>query len=508
MASSSDDRVTNKKREHLRQLEKLKREATKAERECRLHSSTFHHRYNNNNDENSRDHGEGLSSLDVELKRFSTDRESELKRLCQRLTEAKVGVRKFKDVVIKSQQKLPASPQTVEELRSKMVDIESSISAFKAKQKAIYDDLIRDELQCVNEIASLDKKMAAWERQKPLSARSTAGRGDAAIARLFPGAGGVDAVADLPPAVLAFEKFQQQSGGSCGGWNEEDHAIFMRIRQKHKGKSSLFIEEAAPLLAPRSSDDILRHEEWFREHDRLLEAKRAAIEEWRKSKLVKQKEGCDSYRENEQAEKDRLRRMEMERREKAELDKIKKEAEVAAWKRAREEEKARETDKKVAEEEEAKRKAEVEAARKAKLKIKADEFARAKEEAARELREAEARADRIEREKKRKTAAEEILKFQERDQMTVAQRIVFNQRRAAEEIEKARRLEKMKENVSVERDPERLVRPTKGMEERRRAKEKEEEEERNRFVKGERNGASFNVRQIQHRATPSWRTGV
>ena len=41
--------------------------------------------------------------------------------------------------------------------------------------------------------------------------------------------------------------------------------------------------------------------------------------------------------------------------------------------------------------------------------------------------------------------------------LQVAQRIVFNQRRAEEEAEKAERLEKMKENVVVkaERDPDR-----------------------------------------------------
>jgi len=95
--------------------------------------------------------------------------------------------------------------------------------------------------------------------------------------------------------------------------------------------------------------------------------------------------------------------------------------------------------------------------------------------------------------------------------MTVAQRIVFNQRRAEEEAEKAERLEKMKENVVVkaERDPDRLVRMTKGMEERRRAQREEEEEEKRSRVKGVRNGgANFNVKQIQHRATPSWRAGV
>ena len=145
------------------------------------------------------------------------------------------------------------------------------------------------------------------------------------------------------------------------------------------------------------------------------------------------------------------------------------------------------------------------------VKAKAEEFVREREKVKRVADEAEARKEREERQQKRKTAAEEILKFQERDQMTVAQRIVFNQKRAFEEEEKAKRLERMKENVvvNVERDPERLVRLTKGMEERKKAKEEEEEEAKKQSVKGARKtGANLNVRQIQHRATPTWRAGV
>ena len=510
--ASTDELLTKKKREHLRQLEKLRREATKSERECRLHVSSFHHRANNAGHGSGAVDAEGnLSTLDAEIKRLTSERETELKRLSQQLTSTKMSVRKFRESVAKSKQRLPPSPAVLEDLRTKMVDIESHVSAFKAQQKSVYDDLNRVETQCCNEIASLEKKMIAWEQQqqqtRPLSARS--GTSSSAALRLFPSG---DASGDLPAAVVAFEKFQQQSGGVCGGWNEEDHSIFLRVRQKHKGKTnSAFIEEALPLLAPRSADDLHHHETWFREHEKLLEAKKTAIEEWRKGKRVKQQEESDSYRETEGEEMEKRRVLDAARRERDEKEKARKEAEVAAWKEAKEAEKAREENEKRAQQEEAKRKAELEASRKAKLREKAEEFAREREEAKRAAQAEEARREKRERQVRRKNAAEEIMRFQERDQMTVAQRIVFNQRRVEEEQEKAKRLEKMKENVAVnvERDPERLVRPTKGMEERKKAQQQEEEEGKRRNVKGMREGAaSCNVRQIQHRATPSWRAGV
>merc|ERR1712087_693408 len=243
----------------------------------------------------------------------------------------------------------------------------------------------------------------------------------------------------------------------------------------------------------------------------LLEAKKKAIEEWKSEKLCKQKEEIGTYKEKEGEETERKRKIEAERREREEREREKKEAEVAAWKEAKELERRATEEEEEAKKRGAKKKEEAEAARKMVVKARAEEFAREREEAKRVTEEEEARKERIERERRRKTAAEEILKFQERDQMTVAQRIVFNQKRLFEEEEKAKRLAKMKENVvvNVERDPERLVKMTKGMEERKRAKKEEEAELKRLSVVGSRNGnASFNVRQIQHRTTPSWRAGV
>lgn len=530
-ALSNDDLLQRKKREHLRELEKLRREAVKAERDCRLQiSSLFHPRSGGGG---SRSHRSGSSShrsgastrqgtsdaaenddletLGADVKRISSEREAELKMLFQQLTTAKIGVKKFKECVAKSKQRLPPSPAVMEDLRSKMVDVESNVSAFKSKQKSVYDELNRLEAQCVNEISSLEKKMVAWEQQqqRPLTARGGGG-GKAASARLYP-SGGAEANVELPAAVVTFEKFQQQSGGICGGWNEEDHAIFLRLRLKHKGKAPAFIEEALPLLAPRSREDLESHEEWFREYEGLLDAKKKAIEEWRMEKREKQKEESGTYRETEEQESDKKRQTEAERREREEIERAKNEAEVLAWKEAKEEERLAKEEQEAAMKRESKKKEEASAARKAIVKAQAEEFAREREEVKRVAEEAEARKERLERDRKRKTAAEEILKFQERDQMTVAQRIVFNQKRVFEEEEKVKRLEKMKENVviNVERDPERLVKLTKGMEERKKAKEEEEEELKRRAVKGVRNGgANFNVRQIQHRATPSWRSGV
>jgi hypothetical protein len=40
----------------------------------------------------------------------------------------------------------------------------------------------------------------------------------------------------LVQEVSAFQRFLQDSGGHTGGWDEEDHLLFLHLRNKHKGK--------------------------------------------------------------------------------------------------------------------------------------------------------------------------------------------------------------------------------------------------------------------------------
>lgn len=39
-----------------------------------------------------------------------------------------------------------------------------------------------------------------------------------------------------------FHKFIAKTGGYTGGWSEEDHMTFLRLRNKHKGKPTFFVE--------------------------------------------------------------------------------------------------------------------------------------------------------------------------------------------------------------------------------------------------------------------------
>lgn len=99
------------------------------------------------------------------------------------------------------------------------------------------------------------------------------------------------------------------------------------------------------------------------------------------------------------------------------------------------------------------------------------------------------------RQKKRKTAADEISRFQERDLHKLELKILNRQLKEDEKAEKQRKLAKLKEKVenNVSRDPSRLYKPTKGWEER---------------TKKIGPTGSGPLLHIPHRAIPTWRQGV
>lgn len=466
------------KREHMRELEKLKRDAIKAEKDCRL--QVFHRR-------------EDIEAIDLEVKKLAEERETEAKRIVQTLTTTKTTLKQFKSY-IQTRKNPQGKPLKLEEIKSKMTEIESSISTFKTKQKTVYDDLLRHEMQCANEIASLERKMTAWETKRTAPASARSARPEV-----------IEDDENKPPALIAFDKFLQLNGGPTGGWIDEDHAIFLRVRGKHKGKSS-WMSEALPLLAPKSAEDLEPHETWFKEFSTLLKAKKEAIRGWKQQKVSQRKEESATYQKVEaEDEEERLRRQQ-ERRKQEEKERGQKDAEIAAWKVKKELQRIEDEEKKIKEELEKKKREEAENIRKAEVKLKAAKFARAKELARMAADAAEAAKVKEEMAIRRKIASEEI-RFQERDQMTVAQRLVFNAMKVEEAKERDRRLEKIKENVAVkaDRDPDRLTRPTKGAELRAKATEADRDL---RQQDGGRNDACFNIRQVQSRGTPSWRAGI
>ena len=67
-----------------------------------------------------------------------------------------------------------------------------------------------------------------------------------------------------------------------------DHNLFLKIRNKHKGKPE-FQPELLSVIATKSRDEIEVHENWYKTYLSLNEAKKKAILAWKETKKAEKK---------------------------------------------------------------------------------------------------------------------------------------------------------------------------------------------------------------------------
>ena len=112
------------------------------------------------------------------------------------------------------------------------------------------------------------------------------------------------------------------NGGHNGGWDEIDHNLFLKTRNKHRGRAS-FLVELEGLVATKTRDEIESHDEWYKNYLNLNELKKRAIKQWKESKMTAKNQVVNLVDEelklNKEIEKELKGRLEkqaeMERRE-------------------------------------------------------------------------------------------------------------------------------------------------------------------------------------------------
>uniref|UniRef100_A0A670XX68 Coiled-coil domain containing 112 n=1 Tax=Pseudonaja textilis TaxID=8673 RepID=A0A670XX68_PSETE len=382
-----------------------------------------------------------------ELEHKLTKNRKTERKIQQKLTRIHSAVkglqRQLKDV--------KPTPEFVDKLREMMEEAEAAISSFKEEQRQIYDELLREENAATNEISALERKIEMW----------AVGTSAARIFKqcVFPVHKEVQN--QFPEEVIELERFLQQTGGRQGGWDQCDHQIFLKIWRKHKGKSS-YITETLEYLPDRTKEDIQSHEKWHKEFLILESQKKEAIKKWKmkkreKSKILVQKENPEEVSTDIQREREETQKQKTEEERKKRL------AELEAWKKDKALATAAKQEAQLKEEEEKEKKKQREHQRQLQMKLLLEDYSREKKEQEELLRFEKEKREEAEREEKKRTAAEEIVKFQERV------------------------------HINVTRDPCRLFRPTKVWEER---------------TKEIGPVGTGPVLYIPHRAVPSWRQGL
>ncbi|XP_028851721.1 coiled-coil domain-containing protein 112 [Denticeps clupeoides] len=369
----------------------------------------------------------------------------------------------------------------IEKLKATMTEVEDMISGFREQQHQSFEELLKEERTCWQQVCAFQKKIETW---------SFASKPGAALPR---GPSSAVLKAGLPPEVSALETFLQQTGGQHGGWDQYDHQSFLKLWTRHGGKAS-YRREAALHLPHRTEEEVRLHEDWFLMLRELQEKKREAIDRWRTCRQKEKQQQLQKHEEQQEEER-RNRGSVEEQKRLTQQERMGAAKQLQEWRNQREHRRQEVEDQKMKEELERRRKAQEERRKQAEVKLAVQAHCQQrKEQEEQRLLEKEAR-DHVEMEERRREASQLIQHFQERDLHKLGAKLQKKQQRELEDLEKEKRQAVLKEKAEahISRDPARLWRPTKGWEER---------------LKDIGPTGGGPVLQMFHRAVPSWRQGL
>jgi hypothetical protein len=171
-----------------------------------------------------------------------------------------------------------------------------------------------------------------------------------------------------------------QNGGHNGGWDEIDHNLFLKIRNKYRVFQQSYFDELERLIATKTSDQIVQHEDWHRRYLELKESKRVAIKNWRDNKKVNKNESVTLAEEeiklNQEIEKELKCRM----KKKEEAEKAERAKKLNEWRLERELKRALELEQEKLREKGELEKEYQEKMKQLEIKEKLDEYKRQKQE--------------------------------------------------------------------------------------------------------------------------------
>ncbi|KAM4616784.1 coiled-coil domain-containing protein 112 [Polymixia lowei] len=457
--------------EFLREAERMKRQIEKVQKERTLGAQCRKNGWT-----------DWFGELEEYENLLQEERDAEKMNLQKQLLKIHNGVRTFQRQLTD----VKPCPELIEKLKEIMTEVEISVNTFKEDQCLRFEELLKEERICCQEIVAYEKKMDNWT----LAVKSDPKLPPTAATQVTKPTDG-----DFPPEVRALESFLQKTGGPVGGWDQYDHQAFLKVWTKHCGRPA-FRREAKLYLPGKSLEEIEQHEDWYQQLIFLQDKKREAIQRWKTGRRQERQARIRGQEDAEQAErrekeagtKAQQHRAEQERREAA--------RQLEEWKERKKRKEEQDEEQRLAEEIHHRRRAQEERRRQLEVKLTIEEQLRLRREEEEERERRRREEEQREIEERRREAAMGIKRFQERDLHKVEAKLQDKQLKEQQEAERQKRITaKIKEKVEghISRDPSRLTRPTKGW------------EERMKHVGPSGRGA---VLQMFHRAVPSWRQGL
>ncbi|KAJ3409551.1 hypothetical protein HDU80_000045 [Chytriomyces hyalinus] len=338
--------------------------------------------------------------------------------------------------------------------------VEHDISTFRNCGREKMEILLLDEKKLTQEILAFTDRINACAAEE-------LGAGD--DDRVPDGRGAKSAqTAGVLTEVTEFQNYLVRHGGYNGGWDDLSHAAFLKLRQKYGANDSKFLTACASSIPGVGFREVQEHESWYRTFRDLLESKKEAIHAWKEQKkMAAIKTETETIKENENAAAER------EKKEYSDLiARQKARQELLEWKERQQrlafENKLKEEEEHVKNimEQEKRRMKNSLLLLQERLKDIVSEYSREKakqEEMQAQLLE---QAKRIQKQANAQYCRHEIERLKMRDKEAIAVKKEKERLKQQEELEREQRLQRLRAQVEVSatKDPSRVLRQTKGFE--------------------------------------------
>ncbi|KAG4068407.1 hypothetical protein HA402_007927 [Bradysia odoriphaga] len=83
--------------------------------------------------------------------------------------------------------------------------------------------------------------------------------------------------------IRKFDDFLVANNGHTGGWNDEEHFLFLKLKTKYKENIDQIVMSIKHITEDKTEEDIKKHNQWYIKYVELKEKKKAAIKNWKDS---------------------------------------------------------------------------------------------------------------------------------------------------------------------------------------------------------------------------------
>ena len=198
-----------------------------------------------------------------------------------------------------------------------------AIGKFRRANKENFDQLRSEEMKILHSLAdgkALEEKFDSWLVNTPMSSTPGSRSSQTPTATIGNDNPAVSAVRE---ALTALELEIERDGGATGGWDTEEHSVFLRGLSKSK-------EELQALLPQLAPEEIEKHKEWYvSKHLPRQALKKRLLADWRAERDAQVARNRATQSVNVDLEAEAAVKLKM--REEAKLKKAETDAQLEAW---------------------------------------------------------------------------------------------------------------------------------------------------------------------------------